>query len=281
MAHAVWDPTQYAKFSNERLRPGFEMMAQLPALPDGDLVDLGCGAGEHLIELAARLPGRRTIGIDLSPDMLAAARAAAPAIAWELADVATWRPAAPPALLFANAALQWLDDHAHLMPRLLNLLAPGGVLAVQMPSNLHSAAHALARAVCEEIGRADLVPALKSGATVLETAAYYDLLREAGAIDVDVWETTYLHQLGAGGVTEWVKGTALRPILNALSADAAQAYLAAYDLEVRRAYPARADGVTIYPQKRVFFIARRPACATQTGRGRGQLERASALQGPF
>lgn len=260
MAQTVWDPGQYAKFADERLRPGFELMARIPPAPAGDIVDLGCGAGEHLRELAARLPGRRAIGIDFSADMLAKARAAAPEIEWVEADIAAWAPApgAAPALLFANASLQWLDDHKRLMPRLLACLAPGGALAVQMPSNAHSAAHAIARDLCREIGRADLIEALKSGTTVLEAGAYFDLLRNAGATEVDVWETTYLHQLGGAGVTEWVKGTALRPILSALPPKEAAAYLEAYDRAVRLAYPARADGVTIYPQTRVFFIARRP-----------------------
>jgi trans-aconitate 2-methyltransferase len=258
-ANAVWDPGQYAKFADERLRPGFELMGRVPPLPAGDVVDLGCGAGEHLRELASRLPGRRAIGIDFSADMLAKARAAAPGLHWVEADIGAWAPGEAPALLFANASLQWLDDHARLMPRLLSCLAPGGVLAVQMPSNAHAAAHAIARDVCREIGRADLIEALKSGTTVLEAAAYFDLLSAAGAVDLDVWETTYLHALGAAGVTDWVKGAALRPVLSALPPEEAAAYLDAYDRAVRLAYPARADGVTIFPQKRVFFVARRPA----------------------
>lgn len=258
MSHAVWDPGQYAKFADERLRPGFELMARLPPLPAGDLVDLGCGAGEHLRELAARLPGRRAIGIDTSAQMLAKARAAAPDIHWVQADITAWAPEEPPALLYANASLQWIDDHGQLMPRLLSLLSPQGVLAVQMPSNAHAAAHAIARDVCRDMGRADLIEALKSGTTVLEAVAYDEALRAAGAVDLDVWETTYLHALGPAGVTDWVKGAALRPVLTALDAAAAAAYLEAYDRRVRAAYPPRADGVTIYPQKRVFFVARRP-----------------------
>ena len=259
MAHANWDPAQYGRYSDERLRPGFELMARIPALPEGDIVDLGCGAGEHLVALAARHPDRRAIGVDLSPDMLARAQAAAPTIDWRCADISAWTPERAPALIFANAALQWLDDHARLLPRLLSLLAPGGVLAAQMPSNAGSEAHAIARDVCREIGRADLIEALKSGATVLEATAYDAVLRGASGVDLDLWETTYLHQLGPAGVTDWVKGTALRPVLSALDAEAAAAFLARYDARVRLAYPPQTDGVTLYPQKRVFLVARSPA----------------------
>lgn len=266
MAHAPiaavrWDPAQYARYADARLRPGFELMDRLPALPAGAVVDLGCGAGEHVIALAARMPDRRVIGVDLSPEMLARARAAAPDLDWRLSDIGDWAPApdTPVALLFSNAALQWLEDHATLLPRLFAHVAPGGVFALQMPSNLGSAAHEIARDLCREMGREDLVAALRSGATVLEATAYYDLLRAAGGMDVDVWETTYLHQLGAAGVTDWVKGTALRPVLTALAPDDAARFLETYDVRVRRAYPPRADGVTLYPQRRVFLVARRLA----------------------
>lgn len=255
----LWDPAQYARYADARLRPGFELMARLPPLPPGAIVDLGCGAGEHLIALAAAFPDHAACGVDLSPDMLDRARAAAPALAWRQADIAGWAPEAPVALLFSNAALQWLEHHAALVPALFQHVAPGGAFAVQMPSNLGAAAHEIARALCREMGRDDLVAALRSGATVLEATAYYDLLRAAGATEVDVWETTYLHQLGPAGVTDWVKGTALRPVLTALSAEAGAAFLDAYDARVRTAYPPRADGVILYPQRRVFMVAQRPA----------------------
>ncbi|MEE2968859.1 MAG: methyltransferase domain-containing protein [Pseudomonadota bacterium] len=45
-------------------------------------------------------------------------------------DLNHWEPGTPPDLIFTNAALHWLDDHDRLFPRLLHMLAPGGVLAV-------------------------------------------------------------------------------------------------------------------------------------------------------
>lgn len=254
-----WDPAQYQRYADERLRPGFELMARIGAdLPAGDIVDLGCGGGEHLIALAARLHGRRAVGVDLSNAMLAAARAAAPTLDWRTADIATWTPDASVALLFSNAALQWLDDHAQLIPRLFAHVAPGGVFAAQMPSNADSTAHAIARALCADMGRPDLVAALRSGVTTLPAADYFDALQRAGAREIDIWETTYQHALGAAGVTDWVKGAALPPVLTALEADARAKFLASYDARVRAAYPARTDGVTLFSQKRVFMVARRP-----------------------
>ncbi len=257
MAHPLWDPQQYGRYAAERLRPGFELMARIGAAPAGDLVDLGCGTGEHLIALAQRFPGRAAFGVDLSPEMLAKARAAAPEIAWAEGDIAAWVPAGPVAILFSNAALHWLGGHDRLIPLLFDWLAPGGWLALQMPSNLGARAHEIARELCLERGWREAAAAMFGIDWVRPPGVYYDLLRAQGAGDLDLWETTYLHALGPDGVTDWVKGTALRPILSALNEEDASAFLAEYDRRVRAAYPPQADGVTLYPQKRLFVLGQR------------------------
>ncbi len=253
--HPTWDPDQYLRYADERLRPGFELIDRLPALQAGALVDLGCGGGEHLAALHQRLADRPAIGIDLSPDMLAKARARFPGPDWRLGDVAHWAPDAPPALIFSNAALQWLDDHAALFRRLFGMLARGGVLAVQMPSNLDAPAHEIARGLALARGWDHAEQQMFSAFTVQEPAFYFDLLVAAGAGHIDLWETTYHHQLGRAGVTDWVKGTALRPILSAVSTAEGEAFLADYDAAVRRAYPPQPNGVTLYPQRRLFLVA--------------------------
>lgn len=254
-AHPFWDPDQYLRYADERLRPGFEMIDRLPNLQPGALVDLGCGGGEHLAALHARFPDRPSIGVDLSPDMLANAGARFPGPDWRLGDVATWAPEAPPALIFSNAALQWIDDHAALFRRLFGTLPRGGVLAVQMPSNLGAPAHEIARGLALARGWDHAEKQMFSAFTVRDAAFYFDLLVAAGAGDIDLWETTYYHQLGRAGVTDWVKGTALRPILSAVSEADGKAFLADYDAAVRRAFPPQANGVTLYPQKRLFIVA--------------------------
>ena len=40
-----WDPEAYARFRDLRLRPALDLLARVPQLPAGDVVDLGCGAG--------------------------------------------------------------------------------------------------------------------------------------------------------------------------------------------------------------------------------------------
>lgn len=246
-----WDPAQYLRFASERTRPAVELAARVPLAEVTEAVDLGCGPGNSTEVLAARWPAARLTGVDSSPEMLAEARAAHPDWAWVEADVAAWAPATAPDLIFSNAALHWLDDHAKLFPRLMSYLAPGGLLAVQMPANYDAPSHTLMR----EAGApwADRLPAPRSLAG--DAGAYYDWLAPRAA-SVDLWETTYHHVLdGPEAVVDWVRGTGLRPYLEALEPSDRPAFEARYLELIREAYPHRADGTVLMPFQRLFLVA--------------------------
>src|SRR6185436_4787551 len=129
----AWDPAQYLSFADHRLRPAIDLLHRIPLTRPATIVDLGCGAGNVTKVLRERWPEARVTGVDGAPAMLDRARTVDPAVAWELADLRNWRPPKPVDLLYSNAALHWLDDHATLFPALAGRLAPGGILAVQMP----------------------------------------------------------------------------------------------------------------------------------------------------
>src|ERR1039458_9223676 len=138
IAAASWDPTQYLRFSNERLRPALDLLAQVPLTAPERVVDLGCGAGNVTAILRQRFPDSDTLGVDGSDAMLAKASEAAPGCRFVQGDFSTWTPEVAPDLIYSNAALHWVSQHETLFPRLVSLLAPGGVLAVQMPA-MHDA----------------------------------------------------------------------------------------------------------------------------------------------
>ena len=71
------------------------------------------------------------------------------------ASAETWTPSAPPDLIFANAVFQWVPDHVAVLVRLATALAPGGVLAVQMPDNLDEPSHRAMRDTAAEGDFAD------------------------------------------------------------------------------------------------------------------------------
>jgi trans-aconitate 2-methyltransferase len=262
----AWDPQQYLKFSNERLRPGFDLLTQVGDLPPGPVYELGCGTGVHARAIADRWPDRAVVAIDKSPQMLAEAAASPSRVTWAEADIETWQAPEPAALVFSNATLQWLEGHERLFPRLMRQLAPGGVLAVQMPRNFDAPSHALMRETAANgPWAATLQPQTKAGtgqASLLRLdpvgppAFYYDLLRPL-TLALDLWETEYLHVLaGDDPVLEWVRGSALRPVLDALQPELQRGFERDYAARLRKAYPRRGDGHTLLPFRRLFLVAR-------------------------
>ncbi len=193
------------------------------------------------------------MGVDASPAMLAAARAGGYDALAE-ADVGAWRPEAPPAVIFSNAVLHWLPDHAALIPRLAGLVARGGCLAVQMPRQFDAPSHRLIRDVAARLFP-DLFDWRGWVAPVAAPEDYARMLAPLGT--AEVWETTYLQRLPAAAaghpVRLFTQSTALRPVAERLDAKAREAFLAAYEAALGEAYPAEADGTVLMPFRRLFF----------------------------
>lgn len=254
-----WSAAQYTRFEDERNRPIQDLLARIPTADVKRAADLGCGPGNSTELLRARFPQAAVIGMDSSPDMLAAARKRLPDIRFDLGDVAAWSDPGPYDVLLSNAVLQWVPDHSTVLPALLHKLAPGGSLAVQMPDNLEEPSHRLMRETASAGPWANkLKGAASSRTTRNEADWYYRVLRDAGAT-VDIWRTTYFHPLtgGAGAVVEWFKGSGLRPFLAPLDAGETTDFLARYEAGIAKAYPALPDGTVLLPFPRLFFIATR------------------------
>lgn len=256
----AWDPRQYGRFEAERDRAALDLLLRLPGdLEPRLIVDLGCGTGQHAALLKRRHPGAHVIGLDSSEAMLEQARALDADVAWVRADLATWAPPEPVDLIFANASLQWLPDHEGLLRRLAGFLAPGGVIAAQMPLAWDTLHYKVLRAVMAEGPWAGQLSNRETIQALLSPQTYYGVL--AGPCEaVDIWSTTYLHALtGADAVLEWLKGRALRPHLTALKDDPPMrdAYLAALGDALSEAFPRRPDGVTLLPFPRLFLTGRR------------------------
>ena len=221
-ARAPWDPARYQRFGDHRLRPALELLDRVPIAGASLVYDLGCGSGTVTRTIADRFAGARVIGVDSSSEMLAKASETPSGIEWMQADIADWAPGQAPELIYSNAALHWIDDHATLFPGLLGSVAPGGCLAVQMPLSHSMPSHVLMRDTLANggvngarLGDEALADSV-ARRWVLDAGEYHDLLAPE-ASSVDIWETEYLQRLeGDDPVLEWVKATGLRPILNGL-----------------------------------------------------------------
>ena len=255
----TWDVKQYERFRDERARPFHDLIMRVKPERVRLGADLGCGTGELTAELAARWPDAAFTGVDSSAEMLAAAapRAIPGRLEFVQGDAATWSPARPLDLLFSNATFQWLDDHVDLLASCASALAPGGVLAVQMPGNFDAPSHRLLAEARGEGPWAGKLGGMERGTQVHTPVWYAEQLAALGFEAIDVWESTYVHVLpGDDAVLEWIKGTALRPILAKLSAVEQPEFLRLLAGKLRLVYPRGAAG-TLFPFRRIFFVATR------------------------
>jgi trans-aconitate 2-methyltransferase len=255
----TWSATQYRKFEDERNRPIRDLLANIPNAKVATAVDMGCGPGNSTELLQARFPDAAVTGLDSSADMIEAARKRLPGTRFELADIAAWENPGPFDVIFANASMQWVPDHATLYPALVAKLAPGGNLAVQTPDNLEEPAHRLMRQTAADGPWAGKLANAANARTIRHDADWYYRVLRNGVAALDIWRTTYYHPLagGANAVVEWFKGTGLRPFLGPLDEAEKAAFLARYEAAVAEAYPAMPDGTVLLPFPRLFIVATR------------------------
>ncbi len=253
-----WNPDLYRRFEDERTRPARDLLARVPLTSPRRIVDLGCGPGNSTELLVERFPDAAVLGIDNSAAMLDSARERLPGCRFERADIGDWAPDGAFDLIYANASLQWVGDHERLLPRLLGHLAPGGVLAVQMPDNRDEPTHRAMRELAAQLPYAALIgDASRLRTELLGLHGYYDLL--APLASVDLWRTAYQHPMASPArIVEWVRGTGLKPFVDPLPEAERAQFLVAYEQRIADSYPPRADGQLLLAFPRLFFVARRP-----------------------
>ena len=250
-----WDPQQYQRFSRERSRPFFDLIGQISDDNVQTVADLGCGPGNLTRTLCTRWPDAKVTGVDNSPQMLEKAQQlpANPKLHFVQADIATWQPDMPFDRIISNAALQWVPDHEHVLPHLVSVLAPHGVLAVQMPRNFDEAAHRLLYELVRQDPWTEWLSSWQERYCVETPQWYVETLQNLG-LTVNLWETIYQQILeGEDAVLEWMKGTALRPALTRLPSEQHEPFLNTYRDKLREAYPQGSRG-TLFPFRRVFFV---------------------------
>lgn len=253
-----WNPETYARFRGLRLRPALDLLAQVPALPEGGVVDLGCGAGAVAGALKTRFPDHPLIGVDSSPAMLEQAEETGLYDHLALVDASDWTPERPPALIFSNALCHWLPAHDQLFTRLAHAVAAGGCLAVQMPRQYSEPSHAALRALAAQMfpdrfDFSDWAPPVAAPET------YQTLLAPLGR--VNVWESVFYQSLepsvDAHPVRRFTESTAVRPFVAQLTAPELERFLAAYDAALLQDYPLSLGGGVIMPFRRLFFTLTR------------------------
>jgi trans-aconitate 2-methyltransferase len=167
-------------------------------------------------------------------------------------DIAEWAAKTEPQfdLVFSNAALQWVGEHASVFPSLMRRVAHGGILAVQMPADVNAPAHRIMR---ERFPGGEVREWF-----VHEPAFYYDVLL-GHARRIQLWTTEYLHILpSVEAIADWYRSTGLRPFLQALTDDQErEQFVRDYITGLRQEFQSRPDGRVLFPFRRLFIVADR------------------------
>lgn len=254
----MWDPDTYLRHADHRLRPFHDLIARIPTPAPHRVLDLGCGPGNATAELADRWPDAHVTGLDSAEAMITSAQALTRPgrLDFAAADLANddWLPNGRADVMVTNAVLHWVPGHLARLPVWTDALTPGGSLALQVPGNFADPAHVLLDELTSSVRWKARIAHEPPHFDAHSADEYLDALARPG-FHVDAWETTYLHVLhGPNPVLSWMEGTALRPVLAALTdADRAE-FLTEYGALLADAYPARDHG-TVLPFRRVFAVA--------------------------
>ncbi len=255
-----WNAKDYSKFLDLRTRPARDMLSTIPdTFQPRTVYDLGCGPGNSTILLKNRWPHSKIVGLDSSLEMLREAKASFPTINFIKDDIAHFSPTEKIDLIFANASLQWLDEHEVIIPRLLQLMNPGGTLGIQMPNNFHSPSHqTILKILQKDTTWQPLLNKLRYGILtqpLYNLSWYYDLLTRSGVKSLQLWETEYFQEMpNYQGILNWVKGTALRPILSAMDDKNQNQFSNAYVQAIEAEYPLQENNKILLPFRRIFMV---------------------------
>jgi trans-aconitate 2-methyltransferase len=253
-----WDPSQYLRFVAERTRPSADLAARIEVAEPSAIVDIGCGPGNSTRVLRDRWPQSSILGLDSSPAMIAQAKQEYNEMSWTVADASDFDAREAYDVVFSNAALQWIPDHARLVPKLFGAVRPRGALAIQIPQFTSMPISAAMEAVAGSVRWAKHTEGCAANFTYHDAKYYYDLLCPLSS-GIDLWETWYFHVLPShGALIDFIRSTGMKPYLDAISGEANKAEFERDVLaRVEKAYPSGADGKVLFPFDRLFFIAYR------------------------
>lgn len=250
-----WNSEQYLKFESQRTQPAIDLVKRTAITDPQNILDIGCGPGNSTKVLKDAFPSAKILGIDRSENMIQKARETYPDMAFEVMDITNEMQRLDSFdLIFSNACLQWIPNHRELIPSLFHRLNKGGVLAVQMPMNSQEKLFAIAaETIREDKWDFSSMPPEPNATLVCEE--YFDILSSLTE-RFDVWETVYYHGMPSiDAMIEWIKGTRLRPYLNALNAADAQNLIQEITEKASKVYVKRKNREIIFKFRRFFFTA--------------------------
>ena len=252
-----WSPEQYEKFIKERTQPAVDLADRIELKNPLSVIDIGCGLGNSTRVLKDKFPNAKVVGADNSDEMLERARELYSDIEFIKLDANGDLNQVNEKfdVVFSNACIQWLKNHRELLPKLMTLLNPNGILAVQIPMQAEHPVHIIINELVNtDKWRNKAVPRQYNN---LSAEEYFDVLSDISS-DFEIWETTYCHRMhSCKSIIEWYKGTGLRPYLEQLSKTDADEFINDVYNKLKVKYKIQNNGEILFRFPRLFFTARK------------------------
>jgi trans-aconitate 2-methyltransferase len=251
-----WNPDLYLKFDKERIQPSIDLVSRIKIDNPSRIIDIGCGPGNSTQVLFQEWPDSTITGVDNSPAMIAKAKKDYPNQNWEILDAGKDEIQGTFDIIFSNATIQWIPNHADLLKKLHGILNEKGLIAIQIPLFWDMP---IGKAIIKIAGENRWDSATKGVNelfTIHNYSYYFDQLSQLYC-PVDIWETSYMHIMDSHfSILEMIRSTGLRPYLDRLETEKEKKDFEEQVLiEINKDYQEQKNGKVIFPFKRLFFIA--------------------------
>lgn len=255
MFNSDWNPELYLKFNKERIQPSLDLVNRIRLENPGSIIDIGCGPGNSTQVLRRRWPNARITGADNSPAMIRKASEDFPEAKWILLDAAKEVPNEKFDLVFSNATIQWIPDHTQLFNRFMQMVEPGGVLAIQIPDFFNMAFGKALEIVSGFSEWYRFTQDVRSLYTIHDVRFYDDLLSRKSDRH-EIWVTDYFHRMeDHTAIIDMMRSTGLKPYLDRLPSDndGTKFEEMVFTL-ICKEYPVQDDTKVLFPFRRIFII---------------------------
>jgi trans-aconitate 2-methyltransferase len=251
-----WEPDKYLQFRNERTQPSIDLVEKIKLNNPRNIIDIGCGPGNSAQILVNKWPNSVVTGLDSSIAMIEKAKNDYPNQIWIHNNAENINNDKKYSLVFSNAALQWMDSHKTLIPKLWEIVDNNGAFAAQIPKFDKMP---ISDAINNVINTDKWHKCVAGGASRFERHEldyYYDLFSLLTE-NIVLWETRYFHILPSlQAIIDFIQSTALRPYLEKLNTENERQELKNDILEeCKKHYKIQSNGRVLFPFKRMFIIA--------------------------
>lgn len=253
----AWNPELYDSFKDVRYQPFYDLANLIVPEEHMKAIDLGCGTGEQTAILSQKFKDADLVGVDSSAEMLEKSKSfenehlhfRLGAIEQEVQSTEKYD------LVFSNAALQWVDRHEVLFPRLMGLLNAGGQLAIQMPVQKDNILNQILADLVTEEPYASYLKNWNRDSPVLSMDDYAQLLFDNGLSNIQISQKVYpIIAQNHEALYNFISGTALIPYIERLQGKEQQELINEFKARIAKKFtklPA------IYAFKRILIYGRK------------------------